>query len=95
MTSSEDSKMIAGIDRGLRNKLTLFANDLYISHAFRGEREGAVCFTWKDLDKYNVFLRIPGDKIEQWSGAVNLMYTQLIRHLYLAGAVGIGTESRL
>ena len=81
MTSSEDSKMIAGIDRGLRNKLTLFANDLYISHVFRGEREGAVCLTWEDLKKYNIFLRIPGDKIEQWSGAVNLMYTQLIRHL--------------
>ena len=78
--SSEDSKMIAGIDRGLRNKLTLFANDPYISHAFRGQRESAVCFTWEDLDTHNIFLRVPADKIEQWGGAVNLMYTQLIRY---------------
>ena len=26
-------------------------------------------------------MRIPADKIEQWRGAINLMYTQLIRHL--------------
>ena len=71
----------ACFDRGLRNKLMVFAADPYISHAFRGQREGANCFTWDDLDRCNVFLRIPADKIEQWSGAVNLMYTQLIRHL--------------
>lgn len=71
----------ACFDRGLRNKLMVFAADPYISHAFRGQREGANCFTWNDLDHCNIFLRIPADKIEQWSGAVNLMYTQLIRHL--------------
>lgn len=72
---------LASVDRGLRNKLMVFAADPYISHAFRGQREGANCFTWDDLDHYNIFLRIPADKIEQWSGAINLMYTQLIRHL--------------
>lgn len=72
---------LANVDRGLRNKLMLFASDPYISHAFRGRREGANCFTWEDLNTHNIFLRIPADKIEQWSGAVNLMYTQLIRHL--------------
>lgn len=71
----------ACFDRGLRNRLTVFAADPYISHAFRGQREGANGFTWDDLDYCNIFLRIPADKIEQWSGAVNLMYTQLIRHL--------------
>lgn len=72
---------LANIDRGMRNKLMLFAADPYISHAFRGQREGASCFNWSDLDHYNIFLRIPADKIDQWSGAINLMYTQLIRHL--------------
>lgn len=72
---------VANFDRGLRNKIMLFAVDPYISHAFRGQREGANCFSWEDLDEYNIFLCIPADKIEQWSGAVNLMYTQLIRHL--------------
>lgn len=75
------NNIMVGIDRGLRNKLTLFANDSYISHAFRGEREGANCFTWEDLDTHNIFLRIPADRVEQWSGAINLMYTQLIRTL--------------
>ncbi len=72
---------LANIDRGLRNKLTLFAADPYISHAFRGRRERANCFTWADLDTHNIFLRVPANKIEEWGGAVNLMYTQLIRHL--------------
>lgn len=72
---------LAVVDRGLRNKLMLFAADPYISHAFRGTRERAECFSWNDLERYNVFLRIPASRIEQWSGAINLMYTQLIRHL--------------
>lgn len=71
----------ACFDRGLRNKLMVFAADPYIGHAFRGQREGANCFTWDDLDDCNIFLRIPADKIEQWGGAINLMYVQLIRHL--------------
>jgi type IV secretory pathway TraG/TraD family ATPase VirD4 len=72
---------IASVDRGLRNKIMLYTTDPYISHAFRGTREGAKCFTWDDLNRYNIFLRIPADKIEQWGGAINLMYTQLIRYL--------------
>ena len=75
------AETIASVDRGLRNKLMLFATDPYISHAFRGVREGANCFTWDDLDKFNIFLRIPADKIEQWGRAINLMYAQLIRYL--------------
>lgn len=72
---------IASIDRGLRNKIMLFAVDPYISHAFRGIREGANCFNWDDLNEHNIFLRIPADKMDQWSCAINLLYTQLIRYL--------------
>lgn len=71
----------ATFDRGLRNKIMLFATDPHISHAFRGKREDAPCFTWDDLDNSNIFLRLPAERIEQWSSAINLMYTQLIRHL--------------
>ena len=60
----------ACFDRGLRNKLMVFAADPYISHAFRGQREGANCFTWDDLDLCNIFLRIPADKIEQWERSI-------------------------
>lgn len=71
-------EMMACIDRELRNKLAVFATDKYIFNAFR---EKSDCFSWDDLDKYNIFLRIPADKIDQWGGVINLMYTQLIRHL--------------
>lgn len=76
-----DSKILVGVDRGLRNKIMLFATDPHISHAFRGEREGAVCFNWDDLSQYNIFLRIPAYRVETWGRAINLMYTQLIRCL--------------
>jgi len=76
-----DSKVVANIDRGLRNKLMLYATDPYISHALRGEREGAQCFTWDDLKHFNIFLRIPEDRVEQWGGVINLMYTQLLHYL--------------
>jgi len=79
--SSMKPETVASIDRGLRNKIILFAVDPHISHAFRGVRESADCFTWDDLDEYNIFLRIPEERITQWSGAINLMYTQLIRYL--------------
>lgn len=72
---------LACIDRGIRNKLIPFACDPYISHAFRGKREGAKCFNWNYLKSHNIFLRIPPNRIEQWGGAINLMYTQLIRYL--------------
>ena len=75
------SEMFAGIDRGLRNRLILFAADPVISHTLRGTREGAACFSWDDLDHYNFFLQIPAEQIEEWSGVISLMCTQLIRHL--------------
>ncbi len=72
---------LVNFDRGLRNKLMLFATDPYINNAFRVNKEESDYFTWQDLDEYNIFLQIPEEKIEQWSGAINLMYTQLIRYL--------------
>lgn len=71
----------AAFDRGLQNVLIQFNADPFISNAFRGEREKATYFTWDDLDDCNIFLRIPAEKITQWSGAITLMYSQLIRYL--------------
>ena len=79
--SDMKDEALASIDRGIRNQLMLFGTDPYISHAFRGEREGADCFTWEDLNEFNIFLRLPADRLEQWGAAVTLMYTQLIHHL--------------
>ena len=72
---------LANFDRGLHNKLMLFATDPYINNAFCVTKDEPDYFTWQDLDKYNIFIQIPEEKIEQWSGAINLMYTQLIRYL--------------
>ena len=72
---------LANIDRGLRNKLLPLAADPYLSRAFCRKREDAKYFTWEDMERFNVFLKIPPDKISQWGCAVNLMYAQLIRFL--------------
>lgn len=75
------AETIACVDRGLRNELKLFATDPFVSHALRGEREGAKYFSWDDLDDYNVFLCIPENRICQWGPMIIIMLTQLIRHL--------------
>ena len=72
---------LASVDRGLRNKLVPLATDPYISHALRGIREGAKCFSWHDLERSNIFIRIPPHRVEQWGSMVNLLYAQLIRYL--------------
>lgn len=72
---------LAAFDREIRNKLIVFSTDPHIINAFREAKKDPNCFTWDDIDNYNIFLRIPPDKIEQWSGVINLMYTQLIHHL--------------
>lgn len=85
MTLGEVAKLkpetLACVDQGLRNKLVNFSTNCYLGHFFRGEREGAKCLDWDDLRHYNIFLRVPEDKIEQWGGAVNLIQTQLIQYL--------------
>lgn len=77
----DNPKMLAAIERGLRNRLSVFATDPHIAHAFRGAREGAIIFTWRDLEKCNVFLNIPADKIEIWAPAIRIMTAQLLRYL--------------
>jgi len=71
---------LACVDRGLRNKLKLFATDPFIGHALRGKREGAKCFSWDDLDEYNIFLCIPEHFIAQWGPLIILMLAQFIRY---------------
>ena len=71
----------AAIGRGIRNSLSCFATDPCFGHAFRGEVEGAKCFSWADLEQYNIFLKIPEDRLDHWGSALNVMFTQLIHHL--------------
>ncbi len=78
---SVSGKTQAAIDFGLRSKLYQFATNPYIQQAFRGEKNGAKCFHWDDLERANIFFRIPQNKVDQWGCAINLMYAQLIRYL--------------
>ncbi|HBH95491.1 MAG TPA: hypothetical protein DDX91_07045 [Ruminococcaceae bacterium] len=72
---------LSAIDRGLRNKLILFATNPFICRALSSKEKNRNCFSWDDLETSNIFLCIPEDKIEQFSSMVNLMYSQLIKHL--------------
>jgi len=77
---SMDPRTLSNIARGFRNKELPFATDSYISHLFRGKREGANCVTFYDLNECNIFFRIPEDKIEIWGSAVNLFLAQMIQY---------------
>lgn len=78
---SKKSEMYTDVERGLRDKISVFATDKRILRAFGGEQEGANCFSWKDIEKYKIFIHIPERFVEGWSVPINLMYTQLIRYL--------------
>ena len=69
------------IERGIRNRLMISAADPRISHFLRGRGETGNWFHWDDLENFNIFLCIPPDKLEVWGWVVNLMCSQLIRHL--------------
>lgn len=74
----EDNKMLAGISAELSNRVMLFATDNRVRAAFAKDDK---MLKWEDLENHNVFMRIPEDKLDQWSGAITLMLTQLIRTL--------------
>lgn len=80
MANMED-KNLANIDRGLRNSLTPFSTDPYINDALDIGSGRKKYFTWDDLNDYNIFLKIPANRIEQWGPIINLMYTQLFQFL--------------
>lgn len=74
------SDVIAGLEAQLHSILIDFMEP-YIAHAFRGNRDSSDCFTWDDLEHYNIILRVPENRITQWGSAINLLYTQLFRYL--------------
>jgi len=76
-----NSETLTSIEFSLRGHLHPFATNPHIRHGFRGARENAVCFHWNDLERKNIFLRVPQDKIGLWGSAINLMYAQLLRYL--------------
>lgn len=76
----------SSIGTELKQHTVLFATDEYIQSALSSdENMGKAPFSWTDVaradEPVNVFLCIEQDKLEQWSGMIRLLLTQLVRTL--------------
>lgn len=79
--SESDPKNLASFSCGLRNTLSNLASNPYFEKSFCVDEEASGYFGWGDLEDCNIFIRIPEDKIEQWSVPVRIMFNQLFRYL--------------
>lgn len=79
------SQQISNIASEMKRHTMVFATDPEIQDALSHNENGGIDFSWQTLTDHpkqpNIFLKLNQDKLEQWSGAVRLMLTQLIRHL--------------
>ena len=75
----------AGIGSEINRYIRIFATDPDIQAALSPDEGDAGSFSWdsvvSDPDTPNVFLCVNQDRLEQWSGVLRLMMTQLIRNL--------------
>lgn len=75
---------MASIGTELKRHTMVFATDEFIQAALSGE-DGEIPFSWNDVaraeEPVNIFLCMSQDKLEQWSGVIRVMLTQLIRTL--------------
>jgi len=72
----DESKLIMGIGQEITNQLSVIANDPWVQKAFSPSKNQ---IKWFDLETGNIFLSVPLDRLEQYSPAVTMMVTQLIR----------------
>lgn len=76
------SKELATHDRELRNELSLWVTNDKINNVFDctwDKDENCIC--WNDLIDHAIFIRIPEERIDQWSAPLRIMITQLFEHL--------------
>ena len=78
LENPEDNKMIAGINAELSNNAMVFATDNRVRAAFT---ESDYMFRCEDLEDHNVIMVVKEDKLDQWSRAITLVVTQIIRYL--------------
>ena len=78
--SDLDPKNRASFSCGLRNTLSQLASNPYFAKAFCSDEDSGH-FGWSDLEDRNIFIRVPEDKIEQWSIPVRIIFNQLLRYL--------------
>jgi len=75
----------AAIGTDVKQHTMVFATDPDIQCALSQDEDGFGSFSWKDIvmneDAPNVFLCLDQSRLEQWSGVIRLMITQLIRQI--------------
>ena len=73
----------ASVGTEMKNHTMVFATDSSIQDALSNDGHSEM-FSWDCLmsaEAPNIFLRLSQDRLEQWSGLIRLMVTQLIRQL--------------
>ncbi|MBR0283366.1 MAG: type IV secretory system conjugative DNA transfer family protein [Oscillibacter sp.] len=73
----------AAVGTEMKNHTMVFATDSSIQDALSDDGHSEM-FSWDCLmsaEAPNIFLRLSQDRLEQWSGLIRLMVTQLIRQL--------------
>jgi type IV secretion system protein VirD4 len=73
-----ESKMLQGVFQELNNHLSIFSTDACVVEALTPSENQ---IKWEELGEYNVFMQVPEDRLEQYSGVIALMLTQLVRTL--------------
>ena len=75
----------AAIGTDVKQHTMVFATDPDIQYALSPDEDGSGSFSWEDIvmnkDAPNVFLCLDQSRLEQWSGVIRLMVTQLIRQI--------------
>ena len=73
---------LSGIAMEVANKIMVFATDLQIRDSLCDSNDSNNYFHWCNLeDDSNIFLRLPEDRLDQWSADITLKINQLIRFL--------------
>ena len=76
-----EPKNLASFGNGLRNVLIHLAKSSDFERAFSGSDNDPNSFGRSDLENCNIFIRVPEEKIEQWSIPVRIIFNQLLRYL--------------
>ena len=83
--SSLKREQQAAIGTDVKQHTMVFATDPDIQYALSQDENDSGSFSWRDVvmnqDAPNVFLCLDQSRLEQWSGLVRLMITQLIRQI--------------
>lgn len=82
VNSEKIHKTIDNINAVLQNYLIPFATDVVIQEALSSDSDNPKeLIKWEDLENYDIFIRMELSDLDQFSGAIRLMLTQLITTL--------------